>query len=124
MADGKDYIVYSAEKGNVNISEEVIAAIAANAALEIDGVEELYSTLSKDIAELLGKKNVSRGVKITVEDDVISADIGILVRLGCAVNAVGEAVQKAVFSAIESSTGFKVANVNVHVGGVVLDKKQ
>ena len=57
--------------GNVNISDEVIATIASLAATEVKGVCGMVSS-SIGFAELLGKKNLSKGVKITREENNIS----------------------------------------------------
>ena len=40
------------------------------------------------------------------------------VRYGCAISDVAKKVQKNVHTALEGMTGFKVAAVNVHVGGI------
>jgi len=123
MAENKEYITYSESKGDINISEEVVAAIAAKAALETEGVASLATTLSKDIAELLGKKNVSKGVKVNIEETTLSVDIFAHVKLGFAVNKVGEDIQRAVAAEIESATGFPVTTVNVRICGVALDRE-
>ena len=124
MGENKDYITYAEERGSINISEEVLAIIAGGAALEIDGVAGLYSTPGRDIAELLGKKNLAKGVRIRVEEKTITADIYIMAAFGSAVNEVGTAVQKAVATAIESTTGLSVASVNVHVCGIAFKKEK
>lgn len=121
MGENKEYITYPDEKGNINISEEVIAAIAANAALETDGVAALSNSIGKDFAELLGKKSASKGIRM-VNDDGLKIDVCILTKLGVSVHKVGVDVQNAVSSAIESMTGISVREVNVHVLGVSLDK--
>ena len=54
MSENKDYVSRSDELGNIHISEEVLAGIAA-AALEVEGVSSLAANLGSDIAELLGK---------------------------------------------------------------------
>ena len=61
MADGKEYISRPDELGNIHISEEVLAVIAAAAALEVEGVGSLAANLGSDLAGLLGKKNYSKG---------------------------------------------------------------
>lgn len=122
MGENKEYISYPEERGSINISEEVVAIIAGSAALEIDGVAGLYSTPGRDIAELLGKKNLSRGVKIRLEDKTITADIYIMASIDSAVNEVGASVQSAVATAIESTTGLRVAAVNVHICGIAFKK--
>ena len=107
MGENKDYITYEQELGSINISDEVLAIIAGGAAMDVDGVAGLYSTPGRDIAELLGKKNLSRGVKIHVEDKAITIDVYVMVAFGVAVNEIGEAVQKSVATAIESTTGWR-----------------
>lgn len=122
MGENREYISYLDERGSINISEEVVAIIAGTAALEIEGVAGLYSTPGRDIAELLGRKNMARGVKIHLDEQTITADIYIMVSLGSAVSEVGSAVQKAVATAIESTTGLQVASVNVHICGIAFKK--
>ena len=122
MGENREYVTRPDEKGSINISEDVISVIAANAALETEGVASLSASFGKDIAELLGKKNLSKGVKITVEDECIKVDVYLIVKIGVAVSKVGASVQEAVANAIESMTGFKVSEVNVHVNGVSLER--
>lgn len=120
MGENKDYITHPDEKGSVNISEEVISVIAATTALETEGVAGLST--GRDLYELLGKKNLSKGVRIAVEEERLRVDLWITVKLGVSVNKVGRKVQESVASAIESATGFTVGEVNVHVVGVNLKK--
>lgn len=122
MGDNKEYITYPDERGSINISEDVVAVIAGSAVMEVDGVAGLFSAHGMDIAELLGKKSLARGVKIRMEDKQITADIFIMAAMGAAVNEVGAAVQKAVSTAIESTTGLTVSAVNVHICGISLKK--
>lgn len=119
MAENKDYISYADNKGSINISEEVIAAIAGNAALETDGVAGLYTSPARDLAEIMGKKGLSKGVKVKVEEDGISADVFILSRPDVSMADMGKAVQQSVKTAVESTTGINVITVNVHVCGMI-----
>ena len=121
MADNKEYLTQKEENGNINISEEVVASIAAVAATEVDGVSSL-GTGSVDIAEFLGKKSTSKGVKITVNEDSIIVDVYINVKYGSVVPTVAQYVQESVATAIESMAGLVVTGVNVHVSGVQFDK--
>ena len=121
MGENRDYITHPDEKGSINISEEVISAIAAGAVLETEGVAALPS--GRDLTELLTKKTLGRGVRITVEGESVKVDVWITVRLGFSVHKVGHRVQESVASSIESATGFSVTEVNVHIVGVALGKK-
>ena len=124
MADGKEYVSRPDELGNIHISEEVLAAIAAAAATEVEGVGSLAANLGSDIAELLGgKKNLSKGVHITVEEESVRVDVSILIKYGYTIIDVAKEVQNAVFSAIENTSGLTVECVNVHVLGVAFDRE-
>ena len=118
MADNKEYITYPEEAGSINISEEVVAAIAAGAALEVEGVDGLANSPGRELSEIIGKKSLSKGVKIKVADDAISIDMFIAVKAGNVVSGVGKTVQDAVKTSVEATTGLNVSAVNVHVCGV------
>lgn len=124
MADGKEYVSRPDELGNIHISEEVLAVIAAAAALEVEGVGSLAGNPSSDLAELLGKKNLAKGVHISVnESESVCVEVSILIHYGYTIPDVAKAVQEAVYTAIESTSGLSVECVNVHVGGVTFGRE-
>ena len=123
MSEGREYVSRSDELGNIHISEEVLAVIAAAATLEVEGVGGLAANLGTDLAELLGKKNLSRGIHIQVEDENVTVDLSILVKYGYTIPDVARAVQETVAGSIEATSGLTVAAVNVNVGGVVFEKE-
>ena len=120
MSENKEYVTQTDELGNIHISEEVLAVIAAAAALEVDGVRSLAAG-SKD---LLSKKcNPARGVHIQVAEDCVQVELAILVRYGYVILDVARAVQDAVITNIESMSGLKVSDVNISVSGVAFEKE-
>ena len=120
MAESKQYITQLQDNGSVLISEDVIAAIVAHAAGEVEGVVSLNTKPGADIAELIGKKNWGRGLKITIlEDNSVSIDCNVTVSYGQSVVVVAEAVQTAVTNALETMAGIKIAAVNVNICGIV-----
>ena len=54
MSEVKEYVSQVEEMGSIHISEEVIASIAAVAAVEVEGVSSLAPNLGSDLAEMLG----------------------------------------------------------------------
>lgn len=119
MAESKQYIKQLQDNGTVQISEDVIAEIVAHAACEVEGVAGLNSKPGADIAELLGKKNWGRGLKISVlEDESVAIECNITVNYGQNVVNVGKAAQAAITNALESMAGVKIASVNVNVCGI------
>ena len=120
MADNKQYITQIQDHGTVMISEDVITTIVAHTIAEVEGVAGLSTKPGADIAEMIGKKNWGKGMKITIcEDDTLRVECNLILSYGQSVVAVAKAVQEAVTSALESTTGEKVACVNVNVCGIV-----
>jgi len=120
MAENKQYIIQAQENGLVMISEDVVATIALNAVGDIDGFAGLMAKPGADIADLIGKKNWGKGIKVTIsENNDLTVDCNVLVSYGASVVSVAQAVQSAVSSALESTTGAKVLAVNVNVCGIV-----
>ena len=117
----ESYVTNQTEKGNISISEEVIHVMVTAAVSEIEGVAGLTNPTSTDIAEFLGLKNATKGIRISSENGETSIDIVILVRYGFSVTVVAKKVQEQVSANVESMTGLKV-KVNVHVTGIAFDK--
>ena len=123
MAESKAYVINSDEKGSINISEDVIAVIAAVAAAEVEGVHGPFIPHNKEIANVLGRKGPAKGVKLNICDDNVAIDVSILAEAGFSVSEVGEKVQKAVISAVQDTIGVAVSAVNVNICGIALKKK-
>ena len=124
MNENKEYISQAQENGSLHISEEVIASVAGMAITDVEGICGLGSGIGADLADILGKKNLGRGIKITVsEENEIAVECSVVVKLGQNIVETAAAVQESVKSAVESVTGFKVSAVNVTVAGVALPKE-
>ena len=120
MADSKQYVTQTQENGSIMISEDVIATIVANAVSEVDGIVGLGVKPGADIADMIGKKNWGKGMKIVIGDnDEISVDCNVNIGYGQSIVTVAKAVQDAVTAALESTAGVKVAAVNVNVCGII-----
>ncbi len=123
MADTKDYITRLQDDGAIHISEDVIASIAAAAIIEVEGVCGLSANLGSDLAEMMGKKNLSKGVRLTVgEQDEIVIDCNVVVLFGHPMMELAQNIQNAVSEAVLSMTGLKTAAVNVNIAGVAMSK--
>ncbi len=122
MAESKDYIVRSQEDGSVSISEDVIAIIAWEAMHEVEGFGGPSAGFSGELAELIGRKNASRGVRITNVEQGVSVDVYITVRFGYSVTKVSRDIQEAISKSVQDMTGVPVSAVNVNVAGIAFDK--
>lgn len=112
------------EIGSVKIADEVVAIIAGLAATEVPGVAGMSGGLAGGIAEMLGRKNLTRGVKVEVGERQAAIDLFIIVEYGVKIPEVAWRVQENVKKAIESMTGLDVVEVNINVQGVKISGEE
>lgn len=122
MAENREYLVQAQENGNILISEEVIASIAALAVRDIEGVYGLSTSTNFDIANIIGKKNLRKGIRVTFNDDEVVIACNLIVKMGATVMTVAKNVQEAISNEVASMTGNRPARVNVNVCGVAVPK--
>lgn len=109
--------------GDVKISEDVLATIAAQAAGTVEGVHAMASTLSSNIKDIIGLKNGTKGVSVVLEDnDQVVVTLNITVSYGYKIQETAEAVQVAVMKEIADITGYGIRAVNVNVLNVDIPK--
>ena len=109
--------------GSVTFADEVIAIIAGLAATEINGVASMAGSVSSSINEMLGKKDHTKGVKVEVGKEEAAVDLYLTLTYGLSIPDTCRAVQENVKKAIETMTGLRVVEVNVHVQGVKFEKE-
>ena len=112
-----DYV--KTEMGSIQIAPEVIEVIAGLATVEVQGVAGMSGGFASGVAELLGRKNLSKGVKVEVGQKEAAVDVSIVVEYGKRIPEVAADIQLNVKSAIESMTGLSVVEVNVHIHDVM-----
>ena len=118
----REYITKKKELGEVRIASDVVAAIAALAATEIDGVYSMAGNNTNELIGKLGMKNLSKGVKILMEGGIVRVDMMVVVNYGYSIPEVSEQVQERVSQQIENMTGLSVSEVNVRIAGVKLEE--
>ncbi len=112
----------SFEVGTVRIADEVVGIIAGLAANEVPGVSGMSGA---SLVEMLGKRNLSKGVKVNVGEREAAVDLFVVIEYGVRIPEVAMQIQENVKKAIEGMTGLQVVEVNVHVQGVgVVDIKE
>lgn len=110
--------------GQIRIADEVIAIIAGIAATEVEGVAGMAGNSGSLVAEVLGKKNLSKGVKITVGQKEVKIDLNIIIEFGIKIPKVALDIQKRVQNAVETMTGLAVTEVNLNIVGIHFVTKQ
>ncbi len=112
-------VVNEENNNKIRIADEVVAVIAGKAVSEIQGVYEMSGGFAGGISEVLsGKKNLSKGIKVVVTEKDAKIDVNIIVEYGVRIPEIAFEIQTKVKKAVETMTGLKVTEVNVHVQGV------
>ncbi len=106
------------ELGTINIADEVIAIIAGMSAVEIEGIYSMSGGFAGSLANMLGRKNLSRGVKVDIEENESRINLYIIIKYGSSIPDIAWKIQDNVKNTVEGMTGLKVTEVNVHVQGV------
>ncbi len=120
----KEHIIMEEQNnGSIKISEEVIATIAINAALEIDGVASVMQKVLPSTKSVVGNiKNIRKGVGLLRTEEGLELTIQIVVKNGYKIPDVSVAVQSNVKDTVANMTGINVIKTNVIVAGVVEKK--
>ncbi len=118
MSENKGIISTAEAGGTIAYSEDVIAIISGLAASEIEGVAGMSGGLKSGIGELLGRKDLAKGIKANINNNDATIDVNIIVHYGTIISDVAVEIQKSVKRAVEGMTGLKVVGVNVNVQGV------
>lgn len=106
------------DNGTVNISDEVVAVMASLAATGVSGVAGMSGGVAGGIVELLGKKSLSKGVRIVKEADSVLLELSVIVEYGAKIPDVAWEIQDKVKTEIETMTGIAVSGVNVSVESI------
>jgi len=109
--------------GNLKVTDDVIAIIAGLAAVEVDGVYSMSGGLTGGIAEVLGIKNLSKGIKVETKVDVVYINIYIIAEFGARIPEVAWNIQEKVKKTVERMTGMRVMEANIHVQSVNIPKE-
>jgi len=107
------------QSSQVNISDEVIAAIASTAATSVQGVAAMTGSIVGSIGgAILGRRNLTKGVRVSSGENDVVLDLYLSVKYGARIPEVAYKVQESVKRSVEGMTELKVAQVNIHVQGV------
>lgn len=112
------------ESGSVRIANEVVSIISGLAATEVKGVAGMSGGVVDGFAELLKKKNLTKGVKVEVGEKQAAIDLFIVIEYGAKIPDTAYLVQENVKRAVESMTGLEVVEVNVHIQGVEFKQEE
>lgn len=104
--------------GEVMIADDVIATIAGVATTEVEGVSSMQGNITNELVGKLGMKNMTKGIKLKLEEDGVCLDLYIQMRYGYSIPKTCNSIQDKVKTSIENMVGLTVKTVNVHIVGV------
>ena len=105
--------------GTTRVANEVVASIAALAALQVQGVAAMYHPGAQPIDRIVRRSQAHRGVRVELREAALHVDLWIVMEAGGNVPLVGAAVQRRVAEAIDRMLAMRVAEVNVFVSEVI-----
>lgn len=112
------------EVGSVKIASDVVTVIASIAATEVKGVAGMSGGFHTDIVEKFGVKSSGKGIKVQVGETDAAIDLYLVIEYGVRIPDVAWEVQQNVKKAVETMTGLKVSEVNIHIQGINITKDQ
>ena len=102
------YTLENGNMGQVQIADEVVAIIAGLAATEVEGVASMAGNITNELVSKLGKKSLSKGIRVKVEDGIVNVNVALNIAYGYSVPKTCKKVQEKVKAAIENMTGLEV----------------
>ncbi|MBE5824675.1 MAG: Asp23/Gls24 family envelope stress response protein [Butyrivibrio sp.] len=111
-----------AEIGSVKIADDVVARIAALAALEVDGVSAMAGNYTSDKLEKVSRNNLAKGAKVVVGQSEVKVDLSLMMSYGFNIPATCQQAQTRVKASVENMTGLEVTDVNIRIAGITMPK--
>ena len=105
--------------GATRVANQVVASIAALAALEVAGVHAMYQPGAQPLERITRRAQAHRGVRVDFVDGALRLDVYIVVEAGVNVQVIGSEVQRRVVDAVDRMLDLSVAEVNVFISEVV-----
>ena len=112
------------EYGKITFADEVVAIIAGLAAAEVEGVAAMSGGFTGGFTEMLGMKNLSKGVKVEIGEKETAIDLYLIVKYGVRVPEMAWEIQENVKKTVETMTGLTVVEVNIHVQGIDFEDQE
>jgi uncharacterized alkaline shock family protein YloU len=108
--------------GKTTVAPDVLVEIARMAALKVEGVNGM-APVTGGVNRLFGR-GISDGVRIKIEDDIVFADMYIILDSGINIRDVSRTVQQKVTRAITEMVGMDVGEVNIHIENIAYEEEE
>ena len=113
------------ELGRIEVAPSAIAHLASQVAVQCYGVVGLAArTLRGGMAQLLHRGEAYRkGVQVRVDEDRVAIDLYLILEHGTRISEVAHNIMETVHYTVQRSLGVPVAEVNVHVQGLRVQRQ-
>jgi len=110
--------------GTITIDQEAIAQVAGLAATDGAGVVGMAAKSMRDgLVHLLKKESMTKGVRINMDNEMLSINLYIIVEYGTNIAAIADTLKSNVKYRVEEQVGLSVGEVNIYVEGVRINKR-
>lgn len=110
--------------GEIEVAPEVLEVIAGIAANQVDSVYAMQGKLSSGVSELFGKVNHKKGVHLTSDEDGLKVDVYCFLKYGARVPEVAGEIQRNIKEQVLQMTDITLAQVNIHIAGIVAENSE
>lgn len=115
-------IQFKSDHGDISVSSAVFSNITGMAATNCFGVKGMaYRSMTDGLVHLLRREAMSKGVKVTYnEDGTVSIELHIVVENGVNIATVCRSIMSEVKYVVTKNTGVEVREINVCVDSVTV----
>lgn len=110
--------------GEIEVAPQVIEVISGIAANKVDGVYAMQGKMTSGVSELFGRVDHKKGVHLTSDEEGLKVDIYCYLVYGVSVPKVALEIQEKVREQLLQMTDITLAEVNVHIVGIVPEKTE
>ena len=111
------------DSGIIMVAPQVLVTIARSVTLDTPGVARM-SPVPGGFDRFLHRAGGPEGVKVEVEEGVVSVDLFIVAQPQVNMLHLGQEIQKEVARAIQQMVGMPVREVNVHIQDVAFPQEE
>jgi uncharacterized alkaline shock family protein YloU len=112
------------EGDSIRISSEVIAVIVSLVSSEVPGIAGMSGGLVGGIAEKLGRRDLTKGIKVQVNEDKVVIDLNVIAEYGVSIVEATNKLKKEIRTNVEKTTGLTVEAININVQGINVPKAE
>lgn len=118
ILNDEKFTVNAEGAGIIEIADDVVSSIVGLAVTEVDGVAQLSGDITRDLIAKLGKKTLSKGIRISYKEKSVLVDVALVIKFGFNIVEVSKNVQEKVKTTLETMTGLTCRQVNVKIAGI------